>query len=67
VTNAAVCHRVLYVYSGKKLGVAAIKENFSTSFIYSKTTLVILYHGTDTEHLGVTVALATSVLINTLT
>jgi len=46
--------------------ITAIKEeNFSASFIHSKTTLVMLYHGTDTKHLGVTVALATSVLINT--
>jgi hypothetical protein len=46
--------------------VTAIKEeNFSTSFIYSKTILIILYHGTDTKHLGVKVALATSVLMTT--
>jgi len=46
--------------------VTAIKENFTTSFRYSKTTLVILYHGTDNKHLGVTVALVTSDLINTV-
>jgi len=46
--------------------VPAIKENFTTGFIYLKTTLVILYHGTDTKHLGVTVALVTSDLINTV-
>jgi len=66
VTNAAACHRELYIYSGKKLMVTAIKENFTTSFRYSKTTLVILYHGTDNKHLGVTVALVTSDLINTV-
>lgn len=55
-----------YVHSGKKVIVTAIKENnFSTSFICSKTALVILYHRTDTKYLGITVALATSVLRNT--
>lgn len=62
----SVTEYYIYIYSGKKFVVTAIKKNFTTRFRYSKTTLVILYHRTDTKHLGVTVALVTSDLINTV-